>query len=596
MKEFSKYVLATIVGIVATVIIFLVLALMSIMGLVASSEATKNVPSNSVLSINLTGIISEQSSEDIFSQLTGSGLQQTGLNDILAAIKKAKTNDNIKGIYIEAGLLQSGYSSLVEIRNSLLDFKKSKKWIIAYGDIYTQGAYYAASAADKIYINPNGELDIHGLSTQTIYVKDLYAKLGIKHQIIKVGKYKSATETYSETKMSDANREQITAFTSGVWNKLSNDIAESRKISTVDIDECADSLTAMMNTDELKKRKLIDGVMYHDEVKAEVKKLLGLKVDDYISQLSVSDMRNVKEDKKTGDKIAVYYAYGVIVDTPLQGIMNMQEHQIVGNDMCKDLEEIMNDDDVKSVVIRVNSPGGSAFASEQIWHQVAKLKEKKPVVISMGDYAASGGYYISCNASWIVAQPTTLTGSIGIYGVIPEASELFNEKLGLHFDGVKTNKHSDMTANMYGLPVRPFRPEETAMLQRYVERGYSLFRKRVADGRKKDVQAIEQIAQGHVWLGSDALGINLVDQLGGLDDAIVKAAKLAKLGDYYTQEYPAPLSWKEQLFDFGSNSDNYLNDRMQAILGDWYMPFVTLKSATQRSPIQASMPYIIQFN
>lgn len=596
MKEFGKYVLATIVGIIATMIIFTILGLMSIVGIVASSESTKNVADNSVLNINLNGVVTEQSNNNFLSQLTGGELEQIGLNDVLSAIKKAKNNKNIKGIYLEAGIFDCDYGNLLEIRNALKDFKQSKKWIIAYGDMYTQGAYYLCSLADKVYINPTGELDLHGLATQTAYVKDLYAKFGIKYQIIKVGKYKSATEIYSEDHMSDANRKQVTAFVTGIWNKICKDISESRHITVDSLNAYADRLTAMMPQADLKEKKLVDGLLYHDEIKDEIKKRLNIKEKDVISQLSVSDMRNVKEEKQSGEEIAVYYAYGAIVDNPLQGIMNMSESQIVGNEMSKDLEGLMNDDDVKAVVIRVNSPGGSAYASEQIWRSVSKLKEQKPVVVSMGDYAASGGYYISCGASWIVAQPTTLTGSIGIFGVIPEGSDLLRNKLGLHFDGVSTNRHSDLMSNFYGMPIRPFNAEETQLLQGYINRGYSLFRKRVSDGRQQSVENIEKVAQGHVWLGQDALKIKLVDQLGGLNDAIAKAAKLAKLDSYYTEDYPAPSDWTEQLFNLDSSNDNYLDDRMKLMLGDWYLPFMYLKSVKNQSPVQAAMPYIIKIN
>ncbi len=594
MRDFGKYVLATVVGLIVTFIVLTIMGLMSLVGIVASSESTKSVDENSVLTLNLNGVVSEKSTNDIIGQLTGGQLEQLGLNDILSAIKKAKDNDNVKGIYIEAGVLDAGFGTLLEIRNALEDFKKSGKWIVAYGDAYTQGAYYLASVADKVYLNPSGELDLHGIASQSMYVKDLYAKFGIKYQIIKVGKYKSATEIYSEDHMSDANREQVTAFVTGIWNNVCKGISKSRNISVDSLNVYADNLTAMMPQNELKAKKLVDGLLYHDEIKAEVRKRLGLKEDDAISQLSVSDMRNVKEVKKKGDEIAVYYAFGNIVSTPLQGITSLGESQIVGNEVSRDLEELMNDDDVKAVVLRVNSPGGDAYASEQIWHQVARLKEKKPVVVSMGDYAASGGYYISCGASWIIAQPTTLTGSIGIFGVIPDGSELLKNKLGLHFDGVSTNRHSDMTSTVYGMPIRPFNAEETQLLQGYIDRGYSLFRKRVADGRKQSVDAIENIAQGHVWLGQDAIGIKLVDQLGGLDDAVKKAAELAKLDSYYTEEYPAQEDWLDQLLNAGNRKDNYISDMMKVTMGDWYMPFMYLKSIKDQSPVQASMPYIIR--
>lgn len=594
MKEFGKYVLATIVGIILTGIIFGVMAMMSIVGMIASGEATKTVDDNSVLVINLSGIISERSSENILSQLTGGEVAEIGLDDILAAIKKAKNNDNIKGIYIEGGALQTGYTTAYEIRQALLDFKKSKKFVISYADEYTQASYYISSLADKVYVNPSGMVDIHGVGSQTMYVKDLYAKFGIHYQIIKVGKYKSATEMYSEDHMSDSNREQVTAYVSGLWDTITKDICKSRNITEAQLNTYADNLTMLSAPEELKNMKLVDGLLYTDQVKAEVKKLLKLDEDESISQISVSEMKNVREEKRHGEEIAIYYAYGQIIDNPLTGIQNAGSENIVGKDMVKDLEGLMKDDNVKAVVLRVNSPGGSAYASEQIWHAVTNLKAKKPVVVSMGDYAASGGYYISCNASWIVAEPTTLTGSIGIFGVIPEASDLLKNKLGLHFDEVKTNKHTTMASSVYGLVTRPFDAEEYDMMQNYINRGYSLFRKRVADGRKQTTEQIENIAQGHVWLGKDAIGIKLVDQLGSLDDAVAKAAKLAKLDEYYTESYPGAVDWTETLLASSKGEhDNYLSDQMKLMLGDWYLPFVAIKAATEQSPVQASMPFYL---
>lgn len=596
MKDFTKYVLATIVGIVVTTIVVGILALMSIVGIVASGGSTKSVEKNSVLVLNLSGTVNEQGSDNVFGRITGNTVEQTGLNDILSAIKKAKTNDKIKGIYIEAGALVAGYSTLAEIRSALADFKKSGKWIVAYGDAYTQGTYYVSSVADSVFLNPSGEVDIHGLAVQSIYVKDLYDKLGIHFQIVKVGKYKSATEVYSEDHMSDANREQLTAFTTGMWTGICRDIAESRKISIDSINAYADQLSAFLPQEDIIKMHLVDGLLYSNEMKAKVKNMLGISEDDIIARLSVKDMRNVKEEKKKGEEIVVYYAEGQIVDTPATGIMNMGGPQIVGTEMCKDIDDLIEDDDVKAVVVRVNSPGGSAYASEQIWHRLTALKEKKPVVVSMGDYAASGGYYISCNASWIVAEPTTLTGSIGIFGIFPEASDLLRNKLSLHFDDVKTNEHADLWTSAYGLLSRPFTAEETDVLQGYVNRGYSLFRKRVADGRQQAVDQIEEIAGGHVWLGQDAIGIKLVDQLGSIDDAIAKAAELAGLDEYYTTEMPAEESWYSQLLDSDSSSDDYLAGQMKVLLGEWYLPFVAIKTATEQSPVQAMMPYLITIN
>jgi protease-4 len=386
--------------------------------------------------------------------------------------------------------------------------------------------------------------------------------------------------------MSDSNREQTQVYINGLWGNMCKGVSESRKISVDTLNAYADRMIMFESQKQLLKYKLIDGLLYTDQVKAEIKKLLKIDKDETINQLSVDDMINVKEDDN-GDQIAVYYAYGDIVDNPVTGTLLGGGHQIVAKDVCKDLEELMNDDDVKAVVVRVNSGGGSAYASEQIWHQITELKAKKPVVISMGGKAASGGYYMSCNANWIVAEPTTLTGSIGIFGMIPDRSQLLTQKLGIKFDEVKTNKNSTM-----GSSARPMNEEEIGYLQNYIIRGYSLFRQRVADGRKLQVNDVEKIAQGHVFLGQDAMKIKLVDQLGGLDVAVAKAAKLAKMKEYYTCSYPEQADWLSQLMSASSNS-NYLDEQMRAAMGEYYEPFMLLKQMNQLDAIQARIPFFL---
>ena len=584
MKEFFKYVFATVVGMFIFGIIMGIFAMMSLVGMVASGEATRSVTDNSVLVLNLSGTMEEQAQENPFAQFAGTGMQSMGLAETLSAIKKAKDNDKVKGIYIEAGTFSCDYASLQEIRNALADFRKSGKWIVAYGDIYTQGVYYLSSVANKVYLNPIGEVDLHGLGAQPIFVKDLLEKFGIKMQVVKVGKYKSATEMFTEDKMSDENREQTEAYLNGLWSVVCKDVAASRGLTVEKINEYADSLVLFSDQKELVKMKLIDGLLYHDQVKAEIKKMLELDEDDDITQLSIADMANVKT-KRDGEQIAVYYAFGDIVDNPTEGIVMGGGHQIVSDKVTRDLEKLMNDDDVKAVVIRVNSPGGSAYASEQIWHAVEMLKAKKPVVVSMGGYAASGGYYISCGANWIVAEPTTLTGSIGIFGTIPDPSQLMTQKLGIKFDEVKTNKHA-----LFGTSSRPMNTEELAIMQKYINRGYSLFRSRVANGRKLSVEQVEAIAQGHVFTGEAGLKIKLVDQLGGLDAAVAKAAQLAKLEEYYTLPYPAQPGILEQLMEQTSNN-NYLDAQMREILGMYYEPFALLNTINQMDRIQARLPF-----
>lgn len=589
MKDFIKNVLATMVGMFGFFIVMGVIGMMSIIGMIASGNAAQNVEKNSVFVLNLSGTISEQGSENPLSMFTGDNSLNSGLNDILSSIKKAKANDDIKGIYIEAGALAANYATLQEIRNALADFRKSGKWIVAYGDFYTQGAYYVASVADKVYINPKGIVDWHGIGAQTMFYKDFMAKFGVKWEVVKVGTFKSATETFTEEKMSDANRLQTKTFIDGTWRNVCDAVSKSRGISVDSLNSYADSYLALQATETLVKAKMVDGMMYGDQVKDAVKKMMKLEKDDDIAQLTLNDMLNVKDGKVEGSEIAVYYAEGDIVQDPKAATMFGNNNYIASRKVCKDLEDLMNDDDVKAVVVRINSGGGDAYASEQMWHQMSELRKVKPVVVSMGDYAASGAYYMSAPASWIVAQPNTLTGSIGIFAVIPDLSGLVTTKLGVRFDEVKTNRNSTFG----NLMARPFNAEEKAMLQASVNRGYCLFRQRVADGRRLPVESVEKIAQGRVWLATDALNIKLVDQLGGIDDAVKKAAELAKLKDYYTSDYPAAASWMDNLLNSMSSSGTYLDEQLRQTLGDFYQPFTMLRSIDKREAIQARIPYAI---
>lgn len=589
MKDFIKNVLATMVGMFGFFIVMGVIGMMSIIGMIASGNAAQNVEKNSVFVLNLSGTISEQGSENPLSMFTGDNSLNSGLNDILSSIKKAKANDDIKGIYIEAGALAANYATLQEIRNALADFRKSGKWIVAYGDFYTQGAYYVASVADKVYINPKGIVDWHGIGAQTMFYKDFMAKFGVKWEVVKVGTFKSATETFTEEKMSDANRLQTQTFIDGTWRNVCDAVSKSRGISVDSLNSYADSYLALQTTETLVKAKMVDGMMYGDQVKDAVKKIMKLEKDDDIAQLTLNDMLNVKDGKVEGSEIAVYYAEGDIVQDPKAATMFGNNNYIASRKVCKDLEDLMNDDDVKAVVVRINSGGGDAYASEQMWHQMSELRKVKPVVVSMGDYAASGAYYMSAPASWIVAQPNTLTGSIGIFAVIPDLSGLVTTKLGVRFDEVKTNRNSTFG----NLMARPFNAEEKAMLQASVNRGYSLFRQRVADGRRLPVESVEKIAQGRVWLATDALNIKLVDQLGGIDDAVKKAAQLAKLKDYYTSDYPAAASWMDAMLNSMSSSGTYLDEQLRQTLGDFYQPFTMLRSIDKRESIQARIPYAI---
>ena len=580
-----KQAFATVVGILIFTVAMGIIGVISILGMVASTDSTPKVKDNSVLVLNLNGVMQERSQDDIYSFLTGGEVSSLGLDDLAEAIDKAKTDDNVKGIYIEAGMFApDGPASVQALREKLVEFKKSGKWIVAYGDQYTQSAYWLCSVADKVIVNPEGIVDWHGLCTETMYFKDLLAKFGVKMQIAKVGKFKSAVEPFFADKMSDANREQISVYLNGIWGNIVKEVAQSRKLDAKTLNAYADSLVTFASADELLKMKLVDQVAYYDEVRAEIKKRLGLDEDDNISQVSVTQMCAQPNKNKADDRIAVYYAYGDIVSDAQSEMTNGAS--ICSANVVPDLEALMNDDDVKAVVLRVNSPGGSAYASEQIWRAVTRLKAKKPVVVSMGTYAASGGYYISCAANYIYAEPTTLTGSIGIFGMFPDVSGLLTDKLGLKFDQVKTNKYSN-----FGTTSRPFNEEEMQYLTNMIDRGYKTFTKRVSDGRKIPVERVYEIAEGRVWLGQDALKIKLVDGIGGIEQAVAKAAELAKVKEYRTKTYPAKADMFESLLNRASSEGgNYLDGKLRSTLGEYYAPFMFLKQLDRQDAIQARMP------
>ena len=589
MKEFFKHVAATIVGIFAFGIIMGILAFISLLGMMMNSSKP-TVKDNSVLVMKLQGDIAEKSEDNLIGQLTGNKINQLGLNSILESIKKAKGDKHIKGIYIETGILESDYATLQEIRNALLDFQKSGKWIIAYGDMMTQGGYYLASSANKIYLNPEGSIDWHGLAANPMFLKDLYAKFGVKFTVVKVGKFKSYTEQYTEEKMSDANREQVTRYINGLWQQLLTDVSNSRKINKDSLNHYADGIMMVEDAKKIQQYKMIDGLCYYDQIKDVVKKQLGIDKDEAINQMSIDEVNETIEDNHAGDAIAVYYCEGGITRQATTSIVGAGP-EIVSTDVIADLDELADDDDIKAVVIRINSGGGDAYASEQIWRAVSLLNKKKPVVVSMGGMAASGAYYMSMGARYIMAQPTTLTGSIGIFGAFPDFSGLITQKLGVKFDEVKTNRNSGYAS---ALQARPFTQEEIAYFQNYVDRGYQLFRKRVADGRKMSVDQVEKIAQGRVWLGTDAKGIKLIDGFGGIDDAVAKAAQLAKVKEYHTIDMPNQPDWLEQILDEAmGNQGTYLDEQMQLALGELYQPLKWLCTIKEKNPIQASIPFVL---
>ena len=591
MKQFFKNVAATIVGIFGFGIIMVILAVITLIGMMCNSSKTPSLKDNSVMVMKLQGQISDQASDDWLGQLTGNQYNNLGMNNILSAIKKAKQEDKVKGIYLETGILSTDYATLQEIRNALADFRKSGKWIIAYGDAMTQGGYYLASVANKVYVNPEGNVDWHGIASQPQYIKDVAAKFGVHFTVVKVGKYKSYTETYTEDKMSDANREQISRYIGGLWQQMLGDVSKSRNISKDSLNRYADGLMVFDDTKLLKSRKMVDGFCYYDEIRDVVKKQLGLKADETINQVDYNDVDMTIDDSNLmGEEIAVYYCQGSIVRMETPSIYD-SEQQIVSTKVIKDLQELADNSQVKAVVLRINSGGGDAYASEQIWRAVKELNKKKPVVVSMGGMAASGAYYMSMGAQYIMAQPTTLTGSIGIFGALPDFSDLMTKKLGFKYDEVKTNRNS--TYASAGMS-RPWSAEEIATMQNYVNRGYSLFRNRVAEGRKMSTEQVEKIAQGRVWLGTDAKKIKLIDGFGGLSDAIDKAAELAHLSSYQAVEYPALAGWMEQLLDMaGGNKGTYLDEQLRLALGDLYQPFIMIRNMKEKEPIQAALPYVL---
>ena len=586
MKDFFKNVFATMLGIFLFGVVMSFFGILCIIGIGVASTATNDIKDNSVLVLKLDGQMTEQSEDKIMNNINGiSGLS---FENTVKAIRKAKDDKNIKGIYIEAGQLGADLAQAEEIQNTLLDFRKSGKWIVAYGEQFSTLSYYISSAADKVYMNKEGMVNWIGIGGEKVYYKNLLAKFGIKFVTTKVGKYKSAVETLTADNMSAADREQTERYLNGWWSTILNTVSKNRDISKDSLNAYADRAIMLEDAENIVKYKMVDGLMYNDEVKSKIKKMLSIDQDETVNQVSVDDMAG-KDDTATGKHIAVYYAYGDIVDEASPQSIFSNGHQIVGKDVCKDLEDLANDDNVEAVVIRINSGGGSAYASEQIWHQIAELKKVKPVVVSMSGAAASGGYYISSDANWIVADPSTITGSIGIFGMFEDMSELYTKKLGISYAEVKTNRNS-----VFGASGHPFTSEQMGLLQNNVNHGYMIFKKRVAEGRHMTLDQVEKIAQGRVWLGEDAVKIKLVDELGGLDKAVAKAAKLVKDNDYKTCSYPAPKSIFEQILNTEQSDYNNLDEHLQMLLGEYYEPFKIISDFEHMDKVQARLPYIIK--
>ncbi|MEG0039851.1 MULTISPECIES: signal peptide peptidase SppA [Bacteroides] len=587
MKDFFKFTLATVTGIILSSIVLFIIGIVTVFGIVSSADTETIVKKNSVMMLDLNGTLMERSQgelEQLLSKLSGDETNVYGLDDIMASIKKAKENDNIKGIYIQATSLGTSYASLQAIRTALVDFKESGKFIVAYADTYTQGLYYLSSVADKVMLNPEGMVEWRGIASSPIFYKNLLDKLGIEMQVFKVGTYKSAVEPFISTEMSPANREQVTAFIGSIWGQIVDGVSTSRKITPDSLNAYADRMLMFYPAETSLNSGLVDTLIYKNNVRDYLKTLVKVEEDDRLPILGLTDMMGVKKNvpkDKSGNIVAVYYASGEITDQPISSV---SEEGIVGSKVIRDLRKLKEDDDVKAVVLRVNSPGGSAFASEQIWHAVKELKSKKPVIVSMGGYAASGGYYISSIADTIVAEPTTLTGSIGIFGMFPNAKGLA-DKIGITYDVVKTNQFSD-----FGNIMRPLNTDEQALMQMMVARGYDLFVNRCAEGRHMSKEAIEKVAEGRVWTGEAAKQLGLVDELGGIDKALDIAVKKAAIEGYSVVSYPDKEDFLTSLLS--TQSANYVESKLlNSKLGSYYKDFSFLKNIEERAMIQARLPF-----
>lgn len=588
MKEFLKYTFATVLGIIIAFSLLLIVGVMGLTGIALSSSGPETVVKEStVFTLDLNGTIKERYQASPLDRFLDEEITTQGLDDILASIHKAKNNPQIKGIYLNAGTFVCQPASLKAIRNALNDFKTSGKFIIAYGDAYSQSSYYLASTADEVIVNPAGTLSWHGLSSQTLFLKDLLDKIGVRMQIFRAGNYKSAVEPFTSSQMSEANREQTRAFVSSIWQDMLSNISESRNISTDSLNKLADQNMDFQPAETYIRTGLADTLMYKDEVLSFLKQLAGIKESDDLNTLTAEEMLYVPSVNTKGqgnDVIAVYYAYGEIDN----GAASYEEG-ISSEQMIQDLKKLREDENIKAVVLRINSPGGSAYGSEQIWREVSLLKASKPVVVSMGDYAASGGYYISCAASCIVAEPTTLTGSIGVFGMIPEAQKLTEEKLGLHFDGIKTNRFADM-----GNITRPLNTDESQFIQQMVNQTYELFIKRCSEGRELPVEDLKKIAEGRVWTGNMAKELHLVDELGGINRAIDIAAEYAQIDNYTIKACPEKQDFLTSMLQM--HTKRYIQSDMIRTFGNYYNGFLLLKNLKQSDYIQARIPCDFSIN
>ena len=583
-RKFFRVVFGSALGFVLASVIISFLSILMMIGIVAAigSSETEKVEANSILELTLNAPIDERAAQNPFSDMDIPyySTNSIGLDDIIASLDNAAGDDNIKGVSLNIKSVSASPATLSEIREALLRFKESGKFVYAYSDYYTQGAYYLASTADKVFLNPKGEVDFHGLAFQIMFYKGLIDKFDIDVQIVKCGKFKSAVEPYFLSKMSDANREQLTVLGSSIWDKMLEDIAASRNITVEQLNNVADSLLILKDINNAITMGMVDAFSYPTQYRNTLKKQIGVKDEDPLNLVSLATYRkSFKEDLGNGsDKIAVIYAVGQINDG------KGSDNTIGDVTLCREIRRAYKDKDVKAIVLRVNSPGGSALASEIIWNELENAKAAgKKIVTSMGDYAASGGYYISCNSDAIVAQPNTLTGSIGVFGMIPSVQRCLEKNLGITVDVVKTNAHSDIST------MRTLTEEEYNLIQGSVNRTYDTFLTRVANGRGMSKAQVDSIGQGRVWAGTDAIRIGLVDKLGNMKDAIALAAQLAGIEKYKLVYYPEKKEWFENLFN-KDKEEKEISAAIRNELGDLYPTYNALQQIIKARGVQARMP------
>ncbi len=592
MLSFLRSTLSTVIGVLIAAVILFFVATAGIIGWLSALEGdtVTEVTKDSVLVIDLSGELVDYDAQDPIDaalvELFDSGAATLALCDLLEAIHAAAVHDKIRGICLLAGELSASPAALQELRAALLQFRKSGKFIVSYADDYTQGAYYLCSVADHLLLNPQGSVDWMGMAAEVTHYKELLDKIGVGVQVFKVGNYKSAVEPFVQSEMSNANREQITAYLSSIWGEIVSAVSESRNIPVDTLNRYADEVLSFQTGEAFQQKGMVDTLLLKRDVNAFINaELLNAKPSQKLNQLSYGDLLNLSaDDDLRSATIAVYYAEGEI----LSGSEDTFSAGIYCNETCKALRDLAEDDEVAAVVLRVNSPGGSAFASEQIWNEVERLKEKKPVVVSMGGVAASGGYYIACGADKIVAEPTTLTGSIGIFGLIPNLRGLY-DKIGLHSDVVATHRHSDML-----FLNAPLDSDEQQLVQRNVEQGYDLFLRRCAAGRGMTTDSLLAIAEGRVWTGEMALKVGLVDTLGGIETAIALAAVAAEVDAYHVENYPLVESDIIKIL-FGGK-EQLTESRAAQLLGERYSIVRFIRDIERQDRVQARLPYVLNLN